>query len=108
MFDGHAGGSFTSGRFDDGFVTSRAAHGGGFRNFRPVVYRQGVVAQRPNAEVADHGDAAPFEPASWCVRGQRVGYHAWVRASVAPPRALTARRTPETPREAPPRRARTR
>lgn len=79
LIDGHPGGSFTARRFSHRLTLGSSAQGGGFRNFRPVILRNGAWTRPRNADLPDYDRSAQHDPSRWVVGGQPVGYHAWVR-----------------------------
>jgi hypothetical protein len=83
LIDGHPGGSFTARRFSAQLTLGSSWQGGGFRNFRPVLVRDGVVSRPPNRALADYDPMVQHDPARWVVRGRALGYHDWVRALLA-------------------------
>lgn len=80
MFDGHPDNSVTHSRLARRHVIGRASQGGGFKNFRPIVWDHGTVVQLPNAAIADFGGRTPFDRSGFVVSGQRVSFEEWVRA----------------------------
>jgi hypothetical protein len=93
LFDGHPGGSLTHKRFGDKLVLGTARLGGGFKNFRPFVYRNGTVIPTRNAQLRDFAGDVPFNRANFRVGGTQVGYHAWVRSRMSTRATLTASRS---------------
>ena len=80
LIDGHPGGSFTARRFSAQLTLGSSRQGGGFRNFRPVLLRRGVVARPRNADLPDFDPMVQHDPARWVIDGRPLGYHDWVRA----------------------------
>lgn len=122
FFDGHPDGFLTHGVLSEKNVRGGVSQGGGFKNFRPIVtQRTGPeesggkgtpevkIVQAANAQIPEFGSTRPFDSSQYVIAGQRVGFHAWVRAKLgsllapkpAPPavvvtRAEGAPRTPGT------------
>ncbi|MDB4928816.1 MAG: hypothetical protein JWM10_1300 [Myxococcaceae bacterium] len=85
LIDGHPGGSFTARRFSAQLTLGSSWQGGGFRNFRPVYLRDGVVSRPANRELADFDPMVQHDPARWVVGGRALGYHDWVRTRLGAP-----------------------
>lgn len=87
FFDGHPDGFLTHGVLSEKNVRGGVSQGGGFKNFRPIVTArtgpQVKVVQAANAQIPDYGSTKPFDSSQYVVAGQRVGFHAWVRAKLA-------------------------
>lgn len=83
FFDGHPDGLLTHGALSEKNVLGGVRQGGGFKNFRPLFVRDGVVTQARNAEIGDFDGQAHFDRSSHVVAGQPAAFHAWVRARLA-------------------------
>jgi len=83
LMDGHPDGSLTYKRFGEAFVTGTARLGGGFKNFRPLRWRNGRIERFTNAQLRGFDGLAQFDHRRYVVRGASRTYHAWVRASLS-------------------------
>jgi hypothetical protein len=101
LFDGHVGGRLTNhGPLDMRAHTGSAAFGGGFKNFRPLVERDGALVRLPNADLPDFGGDTQFTETG----AGRQGFAEWTRARLRLPthtphrgtQRAVARRTPRT------------
>lgn len=94
FFDGHPDGFLTHGVLSEKNVRGGVSQGGGFKNFRPIVtQRTGPdakpeakpeirIVQAANAQIPEFGGTRPFDSSQYVIAGQRVGFHAWVRAKL--------------------------
>lgn len=83
LFDGHPDNSVTAKVFNERLAVGTAWMQGGFQNFRPLGFRNGLVVRTPNEMLPDYDQTAQHERNGYAVRGTRTGYHAWVRATLA-------------------------
>ncbi len=83
LIDGHTHGGMTATRFTERLALGAAWQVGGFQNFRPIAWTDGRLVRTPNAALDDYDAIGQHDRSRWRVNAAPVGYHAWVRASVA-------------------------
>lgn len=83
LIDGHPDGSLTWTRFGTGFPVGTARLGGGFKAFRPLRLEGGRLVRAGNDELPAFDGRSQYDRSLHVVDGAAVGYHAWVRASLA-------------------------
>ena len=83
LMDGHPDGSLTWKRFGEAFVTGTARLGGGFKNFRPLIWHDGRIDRAVNRDLPQFDARSQFDAAAHTINGRPVTYHVWVRSSLA-------------------------
>ncbi|MCE9579609.1 MAG: hypothetical protein K8W52_41195 [Deltaproteobacteria bacterium] len=83
LLDGHPDGTLTWTRFGEALALGGADQGGGFRAFRPLLLAGDALVRTPNAGLPLYDPDAQHDRARWQVDGTAVGYHAWIRGTVA-------------------------
>jgi hypothetical protein len=90
FFDGHPDNSMSHPRFTQRQILGSARLGGGFKNWRPIAVRDGVLAQARNHDITLYGADAQYDRAQYLVQGQQVAFDEWVRGRLDTRTSLTA------------------
>ena len=89
FFDGHIGGRLTHGPLAADASPGPFANGGGFKNFRPISFRDGTLVAAADTTLEDFGAGEQFTETG----GTRPGFAQWVRTRLRL-RAPVAQRVP--------------
>lgn len=82
FIDGHPDNSLTHPEFSIRQPRGAGYMGGGFRNFRPLVVRDGLVVALPNRDIAHFGGRTQYAVSDLTGTGQRQ-FVAWVQSRLA-------------------------
>ena len=89
MFDGHPDNTLSHPRFSERYFLGSARSGGGFKNFRPISWQNGVLVRWRNVEIPTFGGVEQFDATRRVGTIGAVTFHAWVRARMATASAVS-------------------